>query len=48
VIFIVINFALSSLATRLSKLLSFRSKGRARDETLDGIAAAEPEGTLSR
>ncbi|TDK23640.1 amino acid ABC transporter permease [Arthrobacter crusticola] len=48
VIFIVINFALSSLATKLSKLLSFRSKGRARDETLDGIAAAEPEGTLSR
>jgi glutamate transport system permease protein len=48
VIFIIINFALSSLATRLSKLLSFRSKGRARDETLDGIAAAEPEGTLSR
>ncbi len=48
VIFIVINFALSSLATKLSTLLSFRSKGRARDETLDGIAAAEPEGTLSR
>ncbi len=48
VIFILINVALSSLATRLSKLLSFRSKGRARDETLDGIAAAEPEGTLSR
>ncbi|CAA9247832.1 MAG: ABC transporter, permease protein (cluster 3, basic aa/glutamine/opines) [uncultured Arthrobacter sp.] len=48
VIFIIINFALSSLATKLSTLLSFRSKGRARDETIDGIAAAEPEGTLSR
>ncbi|MHA7263981.1 amino acid ABC transporter permease [Arthrobacter sp. TMN-37] len=48
VIFIVINFALSSLATRLSKLLSFRTKGGTRDDKQDGVIAAEPEGTLSR
>ncbi|WP_159617954.1 amino acid ABC transporter permease [Arthrobacter zhaoguopingii] len=48
VIFIIINFALSSLATRLSTLLSFRSKGTARDDKQDGVIAAEPEGTLSR
>jgi glutamate transport system permease protein len=48
VIFIVINFALSSLATKLSTLLSFRTKGRQRRDKQDGVMAVEPEGTLSR
>jgi glutamate transport system permease protein len=48
VIFILINFALSTLATRLSTLLSFRTKGKQRKDKMDGVVAVEPEGTLSR
>ncbi|MFP5313858.1 MAG: amino acid ABC transporter permease [Actinomycetes bacterium] len=44
VIFIIINFALSSLANRLSKLLSFRTAGPARKDPEQKVAAAVPAG----
>lgn len=42
VIFIIINFALSSLANRLSKLLSFRTAGKAKREKEQKVLLLDP------
>ncbi|WP_323959011.1 ABC transporter permease subunit [Arthrobacter sp. JZ12] len=44
-IFIVINFLLTSLATRLSGFLSFRTGGKTRKDKNEKVLAADPAGT---
>ncbi|MBG6182172.1 glutamate transport system permease protein [Arthrobacter sp. CAN_A214] len=45
VIFILINFAVSSIASRLSTLLSFRTKGKAKTTKQDGVIAMDAAST---
>ncbi|MBG6216518.1 glutamate transport system permease protein [Arthrobacter sp. CAN_A6] len=45
VIFIIINFAVSSIASRLSTLLSFRTKGKAKTTKQDGVIAMDAAST---